>query len=47
MYNGCITLDGLVAGLIFKGVQISDPAPLILDCKPERHRRVHCIWLYC
>jgi hypothetical protein len=24
-------------------IQISDPAPLILDCKPERHRRVHCI----
>jgi hypothetical protein len=24
--------------------QISDPAPLILDCQPERHRRVHCIW---
>jgi hypothetical protein len=25
-------------------LQISDPAPLILDCQPERHRRVHCIW---
>src|ERR1017187_3834536 len=25
--------------------QISDPAPLILDCQPERHRRVRCIWL--
>jgi hypothetical protein len=24
--------------------QISDPAPLIRDCKPERLRRVHCIW---
>ena len=24
--------------------QISDPAPLIFYCKPERHRRVHCIW---
>jgi hypothetical protein len=24
--------------------QISDPAPMIFDCKPERHRRVHCIW---
>jgi len=24
--------------------QISDPAPLILDCQPERHRRVCCIW---
>ena len=23
----------------------SDPAPLIFDCKPEAHRRVHCIWL--
>src|SRR5262249_21731377 len=26
-------------------LQISDPAQLIFDCKPERHRRVHCIWL--
>ncbi len=25
--------------------QISDPAPVIFNCKPERHRRVHCIWL--
>jgi hypothetical protein len=25
-------------------LQISDPAPLILDCQPERHRRVRCIW---
>ena len=24
--------------------QISDPAPLIVDCKPERHHRIHCIW---
>src|SRR5215831_5910849 len=24
--------------------QISGPAPLILDCQPERHRRVRCIW---
>src|SRR5206468_1051158 len=24
--------------------QISDPAPLSLDCQPERHRRVRCIW---
>ena len=24
--------------------QISDPAPLILDCKPKHYRRVHCIW---
>jgi len=23
--------------------QISDPAQLILDCQPERHRRVRCI----
>jgi hypothetical protein len=28
-------------GLTF---QISDPAPLILDCQPDRHRRVRCIW---
>jgi hypothetical protein len=30
--------------------QISDPASLISDCQPERHRRVRCIWLgglYC
>ncbi len=27
-------------GLTF---QISDPAPRIFGCKPERHRRVHCI----
>ena len=26
-------------------LQISDPAPLSLDCQPGRHRRVHCIWL--
>src|ERR1039458_5167544 len=26
-------------------LQISDPAPLILDCQPERYRRVRCIWL--
>ena len=25
-------------------LQISDPAPLMLDCQPERHRRVRCIW---
>ena len=25
-------------------LQISDPAPLIFDCQPEHHRRVHCIW---
>lgn len=25
--------------------QISDPAPPILDCQPERYRRVRCIWL--
>ena len=25
--------------------QISDPAPLIPDCRPERHRRVRWIWL--
>ena len=24
--------------------QLSDPAPLILDCQPERYRRVRCIW---
>jgi hypothetical protein len=25
-------------------LQISDPAPLVFDCQPERHRRVRCIW---
>ena len=30
---------------LYRTLQISDPAPLILNCKPERHRRVHCIWL--
>ena len=24
--------------------QTIDTAPLILDCRPQRHRRVHCIW---
>jgi hypothetical protein len=26
-------------------IEISDPAAVIFNCQPERHRRVHCIWL--
>jgi len=26
--------------------QISDPAPLMFDCKPERRRRGHGIWIF-
>jgi len=25
-------------------LQISDPAPVMLDCQLRRHRRVRCIW---
>ena len=32
-------------GLGSRTSQISDLAPLRFDCKPERHRRVHYIWL--
>jgi hypothetical protein len=37
--------QGRIAGVNAATLQISDPAPLIFDYQPERHRQVRCIWL--
>lgn len=41
----CSVRSGRMGRMLCRTFQISDPAPLTFDCKPERHRRVHCIWL--